>query len=635
MSTKQKLFSEFPPITTQQWEDIILKELKGADYEKKLIWKSNEGIAVKPYYRKEDIATLPWIKQTNQSELPICRTYKTNDNNWVIFEEVYVGNIDKANQQAVEALSKGAEGIEFIIQEKIHYDLVNLFQNQEEFSRLVKGINLEKTPLRFVSGCSTGVILSMLEEEVKKQQLDATKIDVTFDYDPLGHLTLNGNFFVSEENCYQQMVSLFNYYNQICPNGKVFGVNGYYFQNAGATLIQEISLSLAIASEYFKHLSDVGLNIRQIAEKISFNLGVGSNYFMEIAKYRAIRYLWTKLLEAFDEKSTDVPLYIHSITSNWNKTAYDPYVNILRNTTEAMSAVIGGSDSITVRPFDAIYKSPDAFSLHIARNIQLILKEESHLDKVIDPAGGSYYIESLTQSFINEGWKMFMQIEEWGGYVEAFKQGKIQEMIEATQQKRDMNLAMRQEILLGTNQYPNSSETISNHVVPCLMAGLMPSGKPVVNKPIRIYRGAQAFEELRLATEQLKKRPTVFLFTIGNIAMRKARANFSSNFFGCAGFEIIDNNGFSSVQEGINEVKRVKPEFVVLCSSDEEYPEIVQDIMNALKNDTIIILAGYPKEHIEEFKSLGLKYFIHIKSNVLETLKEFQSLVTSSHFINN
>lgn len=627
MSTKQKLFSEFPPITTQQWEEIIIKELKGADFEKKLIWKSNEGIAVKPFYRKEDIESLPWIKQHSHTEMPIIRSFKTIDNNWVIFEEVYVGNIDKANQQAVEALKKGAEGIEFIIQEKIHYDLVNLFQNQEEFSRLVKGINLEKTPLRFVSGCNTGVLLSMLDEEIKMQQINPSKIKVTFDFDPIGHLTLNGNFFVSEENVYKQMASLCKFYDNINLKEKVIGINGYYFQNAGATLIQEISLSLAIASEYLKQLSDLGLSIKQIAEKMSFNLGVGSNYFMEIAKLRAIRYLWTKLLEAFDENAMNVSLYIHTITTNWNKTAYDPYVNILRNTTEAMSAVIGGVDSLTVRPFDAIYKSSDSFSQHIARNIQLILKEESHLNKVIDPAGGSYYIESLTQSFIEEAWKMFMAIEDLGGYVEAFKKGKIQEMIEATQQKRNMNLAMRHEILLGTNQYPNLNETINQQVVPCLMAGLMPSGKPVVNKPIRIYRGAQAFEELRLATEQLKVRPKVFLFTIGNLAMRKARASFSSNFFGCAGFEIIDNPGFATIQEGVEAAKKANPDFVVICSSDDEYPEIVPSIINELKNSTHLVLAGYPKDYIENFQSLGLKHFIHVKSNILETLKEFQLLI--------
>jgi methylmalonyl-CoA mutase len=630
MSTKHKLFSEFPPITTEQWEEVIKKELKGADYEKKLMWKTPEGITVKPYYRKEDTESIKYMHHSDGA-LPLYRSSKADGNNWVIFEEIYVGNIEKANQQAVDALKKGAEGIEFIIQEKIHYDLVTLFHNQNEFSQLVKNIPLDKIPVRFISGCNTGMLLSMLDEEIKLQKSDASKLNITFDNDPLGHLTLNGNFFVPEENIYPQMSSLVKYAKKVIPNGKSMAVNGYFFHNAGATLVQEVALSLAIAAEYLTNLTENGLSLKNIMQHITLNMGVGSNYFMEIAKLRALRFLWAKLIESYDDSLKDINVNIHCITSNWNKTAYDPYVNLLRNTTEAMSAIIGGADSITVRPFDAIYKAPSSFSQHIARNIQLILKEEVHINKVIDPAGGSYYIESLTNSFIHETWKLFMQIQEWGGYVEAFKAGKVQEMIEATQQKRDMNLAMRQEILLGTNQYPNFNEKISTQVIPCLMAGLMPSGKPVENMPVRIYRGAQAFEELRLKTEKMKNRPQVFLFTFGNLAMRKARANFSTNFFGCAGFEVHDNLGFATVEEGIEAAEKAQADFVVICSGDEEYPQIVPAIVEKLKNKTTLVLAGYPKDNLETFKSLGLQHFIHVKSNILETLTQFQSLVKVSY----
>lgn len=632
MSIKEKLFTEFPPISTHQWEEVIIKDLKGEDYEKKLIWKSDEGITVKPYYRKEDLEKLLWIK-SKEGYVTAYRSQKTENNDWVIFEEIYVGNNEKANEQALEALNKGAEGIEFIIQEKIHYDLVNLFRNQEDFSRLVKNIPLDKTPIRFISGCSTAIVLSMLEEEIKKQKLHNINLCVNFDFDPIGHLTLNGNFFVDEEHTYKQMSSLLTFYDKVVSNGSLIGINGYFFHNAGATLLQELAFSLAIATEYLTQLSDLGHSVNSIANKMSFNMGVGSNYFMEIAKLRALRHLWTKLLEAYDVEEKDVSLKLHSITSNFNKTAYDSYVNILRNTTEAMSAVLGGTNSLTVRPFDAIYKTPDSFSRRIARNIQLLLKEEVHLDTVIDPAAGSYYIESLTDSFINEGWKLFMQIQEMGGYVAAFKSGKIQELIESSQHKRDMNIAMHQDVLLGTNQYPNLNEKISNTVVPCFMKGLNPSGKPTVNKPIRLYRGAQAFEELRLETEKLSRQPKVFLLTYGNLAMRRARANFSINFFGCAGFEVIDNPGFVNLQDGIDAAKKANPDFVVICSSDDEYPEIVPIIVEALKNDTNLVLAGYPKEHVDNFKAMGLQHFIHIKSNWLETLKLFQSIVKSKNYV--
>ncbi len=632
MSQQERLFSEFPPVSREQWEEVIIKELKGADYEKKLMWKSPEGIIIKPYYTKEDIQNIPYYNKEH-TEAPVYRTRKKT-NNWTIFEEVYVADVLKANEQAVDALQRGAEGIEFIIQEKIHYDLCNHFKTFDDLALLLKNIDITKTPIRFVAGCSSGVILSILDEYIENQQIDKKTVNVSFDYDPIGHLTVNGNFFTAEEHLFPQTKTLLEYADRITSNqSKVIGIQGYLFQNAGATILQELALSLSITAEYLTNLSELGLSVETIAKRINLNFGVASNYFMEIAKFRAARYLWSKLLEAYDVKINDFPFNIHAVTTTWNKTAYDPYVNLLRLTTEAMSAVLGGTDSLTVKPFDSVYKSPDAFSRRLSRNIQLILKEEVHLDKVIDPAGGSYYVESLTHSLINEAWNLFLQIQDIGGYIAAFKEGKIQAMIEETQQKRDMNIAMRQEILLGTNQYPNLKETISEQIVPCIIGGFMPSGKPVY-KNIKLYRGAHAFEELRLETEKLPKRPKVFLLTFGNLAMRKARANFSINFFGCAGYEVIDNPGFASVEEGIKAANDSDAEFVVICSSDDEYPQIVPDIMNGIHSSKIVVLAGYPKEHIETFMQFGLSQFIHIKSNVLETLQKFNSMIKERFVVN-
>ncbi len=620
----EKLFSEFPPVTAQQWKEFIIKELKGADFEKKLMWKSPEGITIKPFYTKADVSEFVYTADSS-SWVDIRRNQK-KDNNWIIFEEIYVADIDKANQQACDALKRGAEGVEFIVQPKIHFELTTLFKTQQDFDRLLQNISLEQTPVRFIAGCSSGIVLSMLDEYIQQHKLDKTKIQVHIDYDPIGHLVLNGNFFTAEENMYPQASSLLKYADSLFDeHSTVLAINGYYFQDAGATILQELAFSLAIAADYLTNISELGLSVESIAKRMTFNFGVASNYFMEIAKFRAARFLWSKLLEAYDIKSY-IPIHMHAVTTTWNKTAYDPYVNLLRLTTEAMSAVLGGVDSLTVKPFDAVYKSPDSFSQRLSRNIQLLLKEEVHLDRVIDPAGGSYYVESLTQSLIEEAWKIFLQIYQSGGFVQSFKNGSIQSMIEEVQQRRNMAIAMRQEILLGTNQYPNLNEKIKEQVVPCILKGLMPSGKPVY-KPISLYRGAEAFEQIRLETEQLSRRPKVFLLTYGNLAMRKARANFTINFFGCAGYEIIDNPGFSTVEEGIMAAKQSNAEIVVICSSDEEYPAIVPSIVQELKNEKIVVLAGYPKEYVEQFKAIGLEHFIHIKSNVLDTLKTFNSLV--------
>ncbi len=231
----------------------------------------------------------------------------------------------------------------------------------------------------------------------------------------------------------------------------------------------------------------------------------------------------------------------------------------------------------------------------------------------------------MTNELAQKAWDLFLNIEEKGGYIAAFKEGYIQDEIEKLANERDMNIAMRKEILLGTNQYPNFDEEISKNINPDKIKTEFVKSDCLIAKPIRVYRGAEAFESLRLKTENSGKKPKVFMFTYGNMAMRKARSQFSSNFFACAGFEVVDNNGFATVEEGINASLEAKANIVVVCSSDQEYAEIVPEIFNKLNEKAIIVVAGYPKEIIDQLKEKGVKHFIHIKSNVLETLKSFQT----------
>jgi len=338
--------------------------------------------------------------------------------------------------------------------------------------------------------------------------------------------------------------------------------------------------------------------------------------------------LYLKIIEQYKTSKLSVAkMKIHSETAAYNQTIYDPYVNMLRTTTEAMSAVLGGTDSLTIQPFNIQFDEANPFSERIARNQQVILKKESYLDQVADPSAGSYYIESLTNSIIEAAWQLFLETEEKGGYFKAFKAGFIQESIKKTAQKRDTNIAGRQEILLGTNQYPDFKERAKDRIkIKSRKAGASADCNNKIAEPIKIYRAGEAFEELRLNTENSGKTPGVFLFTYGNIGMRKARATFSTNFFSCAGFEVIDNNGFPSVKEGIEAALKSGAEIIVICSSDEEYPIISKEIAEGLK-DKIIVIAGYPKDSLEQIQSFGINYFIHMRSNVLDTLKEFQRVL--------
>jgi len=354
-------------------------------------------------------------------------------------------------------------------------------------------------------------------------------------------------------------------------------------------------------------------------------MAIGPDYFMEIAKLRAARYLWAKIIEVYEpECKIEAKMRIHSITSDYNQTIYDPYVNMLRSTTEAMSAVLGGTDSLSVLPFNIQFDEANPFSERIARNQQIVLKKESYLDKVADPSAGSYFIENLTNSIIDETWALFLKVEEKGGYFKAFEQGFIQSQINETVQKRNDNLANRREILLGTNQYANTKEKAKEIIKTTpKKAGIGQSTKSKIAEPIVQCRNAEGFEKLRFATENAAKTPKVFLFTYGNLAMRKARAGFASNFFACAGFDLIDHLGYPTIAEGIETAKKSGAEIVVICSSDDEYPVITKEIVEGLKGK-IIVIAGYPKDSMEQLQSLGIKHFIHVKSNVLETLKSFQ-----------
>ena len=307
-------------------------------------------------------------------------------------------------------------------------------------------------------------------------------------------------------------------------------------------------------------------------------------------------------------------MVVHAETTSFNLTLFDSYVNMLRTQTEAMSAAIAGVESITVKPYDSVYETPTDFAERIAKNQQLILKHESHLDAVADPAGGSYYVESLTASIAAEAWKLFLQTEEAGGFGAAIKSGEIKAKAEASATERRTALARRKEILLGTNQYPNFTET-SNGKKAVSAACSCSEGEGL--KPSRL---GEEFEQLRLATENSGKRHNAFMLTNGNLAMRQARAPFSCNFLATAGYEVIDNLGFGSVEEGAKAALDAQADIVVICSSDDEYAEYAIPAYEAVKDKALFIVAGAPACS-EELQKAGIENFIHVRVNVLETLK--------------
>ncbi|MCG8412384.1 MAG: methylmalonyl-CoA mutase family protein [Bacteroidales bacterium] len=609
--TKEKLFEEFPPISTQEWQDKISVDLKGADFEKKLVWRTIEGFNVQPYYRAEHLENLKHLQYV-PGEFPYVRGNKAKCNCWHIRQDIDACDAKQANKKALDILMKGVDSLGFDTCCKSDF-------TNEYFETLLNNISIEDIELNIIGASAAHPFIDFLKTKVNKKEIKGS-----VGFDPMAHLTLNGNFCKDQDDVFNTAKELIEKAKDF-PKFRTISVNGEMFNNAGATIVQELAFALAMGNQYLVTLTEKGLDIDTISENIKFNFGVSSNYFMEIAKFRAARMLWSKIVEAYQPSNLEVAkMNIHATTSKFNQTVYDPYVNMLRGTTESMSATIAGVDSLSVTPFNKSFESTTDFSERIARNTQILLKEESYFDKITDPAGGSYYIENLTNSIAEHAWSLFQNIEAKGGYVEAFKTGFIQELVNESANKRLINIATRREILLGTNQYPNAQEKMSDKVNNEAIVSKSTKRDDAIAEPIKLFRGSEQMEMLRLRTEKAGETPKVFLLTIGDLTMRKARAGFASGFFACAGFEVIDNLGFATVKEGVKAAMDQKANIVVVCSSDDEYTEAAPAVLEQLGNKAITVVAGYPKT-VEDLKAKGIKHFIHVKSNLIETLEGFQN----------
>jgi methylmalonyl-CoA mutase len=612
----QLLFSDFPSVTTKEWMDKITADLKGADFEKKLMWRTNEGFSVRPFYRNEDLEPVNYLNSL-PGEFPFVRGNCAKSNKWLVRQEITVADIASANKKALELLTKGVNSLGF------RFNGDSLI-SESNIVALLKGISIEEVELNFSTCCGNKKLAEAVIAAFGALKADAAKVSGSINHDQLGNLTIKGS------SC-SPMDQLFGYTKEVAdiaakyPKFKTVGVNARHFNNAGATIVQELAFGLSMGAEYMTQLTSRGMSADNAAQAIKFNFGVGSNYFMEIAKFRAARLLWSKIVEAYKPSSKDAcKMKIHAETSKWNKTVFDPNVNMLRTQTEAMSAALGGVSSLTVLPFDITFKTSDDFSERIARNQQLLLKEESHFDRIVDVAGGSYYIENLTDSIAQEAWKLFLATEEKGGYLAALNEGFVQQQVKASADNRRKNIATRRENLLGTNQFPNINETMLQRISAKEECCTKETGNTV--EPIVLFRGAEEFEALRLATEKSGRRPKVFMLTYGNLAMRLARSQFSGNFFGCAGYEIVDNLGFETVEAGVEAAKAAKADIVVLCSSDDEYAEAAPAAFKALNGAAQFVVAGAPA-CTEDLKAVGISHFVNVKSNVLETLKGFNTIL--------
>ena len=531
----EPLFAEFPPVSTAEWEAAIFKDLKGRD-PKSLIWKTEDGFEVKPFYRLEDAPALPAIAGSPTG--------------WKICAEV------TDFESAMEVVARGAQAIQFWP------------ENEDALEALLSKLPLTKVEVHVRAGGQAASLLRVIRHFAGRV-----------------HGSLNCNPTHEAAG--------------IAPDFIPFVINAGRFDEIEATAMQELALALAQGSEY---LAELGL----VADQMAFSFPIGSNYFFEIAKLRAARLLWPRIVKAYDPQARPVTR-IFAQTSEWNKTIYDPYVNMLRATTEAMSAVIGGAEVVTVTGFNSAFAAPDAFARRMAVNTQLILREEAHFDELSDPASGAWYIESLTDTMAREAWKLFQQMEAAGGYSKAVGSGLVDSLVKPVRESRKTLIAQRRRQFTGLNAHANPSERVLEKI----------------ETPSTHTRGAAEFEAMRLRTEKSGKTPKVYLLMFGDAKMRRARAEFVTEFYQCAGFAIVRPPVFATVADAVAAIAAEKPDVVVLCSSDAEYPGLAAQICPKVKAP--VIVAGFPKDAIDQLKQAGVAEFVHIKSNALETLTAMQA----------
>ncbi|MCB0748596.1 MAG: methylmalonyl-CoA mutase, partial [Ignavibacteriae bacterium] len=499
-------------------------------------------------------------------------------------------------------------------------------------------------------------------------------------------LAETGKIDVSEEFLFNSIKSSIEWTRKNSPELKVIGISTLPFVNSGANTVQELAIALSTLVYYLNQLTEKGMNAEEVFDKTQFTFGISTNYFMEISKFRAARILLNNMAKAYKVNTDKVDFNIGAKSSNFYQTELDPYVNLLRTTTQTFSGIIGGVNSITSSPFDEVTRTPDNFSRRIARNTQTILREESHLDQVIDPAGGSYFIESLTEELANSAWNFFKQIENNGGILDSLKNNFIQNEIEKVASERTKDINQRKSVIVGTNMFAdvkekpleksnfdqaafhkkraeylkkyrlsgsnekhesvmnklnsiseNSTFEIVNLMTEAFLSGatlgeisssLTSSHKDEIKiTALKQKRASEDFENLRERSQKYKNNkgflPSVFLANMGSIKDYKARADFSKGFFEIGGFEVFDPPGFSNIAELVKDVLDSGTQIVTICSTDDKYPELVPQITKALKskNENIqIILAGYPKDQIDQHKKSGIDDFIFLGADAMKIL---------------
>ena len=689
---------EFTPPTDEEWKAACEALLKGAPFEKVMFTKTYEGITFDPMYTKKHTEAIlpksvmpgmgdylrgvdaagyigkPWgIAQACDETLP-------SENNELLRHEndkgstIYHIVLDTASRAGVDARQAEKVG-----------DIGTSVTTVDDMHTLLEGLDLAKFPLYVYAGANALPLLSLVAAARRAAGDDMSKVQGIVGADPIGALVTDGKLPASLDAHYDSLAAAARWATTHAPHLRTVFVRSDVYSSGGANDVQEVAACLATAAAYLRALCERGLTVDEAAGQIAFGFSMGANFFLQIAKLRAVRPIWAQIVKAFGGSAESQKMRIHARPALFFKTIYDPYVNMLRNTTEIFSGVVGGIDSFESAPFDEPIRKGDEFSRRIARNIQIMLQEEFGMLQPIDPAGGSWAVETLTRQMKEKIWAEFQSIEKQGGIVAALRAGSVQDEIAKILADRFKKADIRKDRIVGNNMYPNMTEVLletraedtaalkaqrtkdieaylsdidtkhrdealaafkadgsvdkgieaafAGATIAELMAAVT-DGKGAAETVTAIapHRWSERFEALRRRTEDYKAEKNdnvkIFLANMGPIPQHKARADFTTGFLQVGAFEVLGNDGFKTVEEAAEAAGKSGADAVVICSTDATYPEIVPALApklhEVLPNARVFLAGAAPKDLLETYNNAGIDEYISVKANCYEVLERLQ-----------
>lgn len=596
MNDKNKsLFSEFSPVSKQEWMEKVGIDLKGADFDKKLVWKNLSKIKIQPFYNAED--KHDYIKNTGE-----------NSQSLINYRSIVVNSAENGNRLALKAIEEGINGLLFTIDRKI------------SVADLLKGIDLNEIAISFNLKAHVIAFASGFFALLKEKKVVVENIKGYIDIDLISNYLTQGSIENEQIDAADEIIKLSKNY----PNYKGLTISGSEYLDSGANQAQEVAYTLGSLVFLIDKLKAKGVSEQEVFGNVNFKLAIGSEYFIEIGKFRAFNSILTEIAKKYGiagQKHTIV-----AKTSIWSKSVTDPHTNLLRATTEAMSAILGNVDGILIDAYDKEFNDASDFSSRIAGNISTILKEESYLGKVANPVDGSYYIEEVSAKIAAKALELFKAVEENGGFYASFEGELIQQQIAEIRQEKIKLISQRRLPMVGVNKYPNLMETVDS--------SLLASGQEESSKLLRPRRASLEIEAIRKATEELVKktgkRPVVELASFGNLTMRKARAAFAYDFIGVSGFNVQQEKSFTSAEEAAEQSAKSDSEVVVICSSDQDYDGNALSYVKAFRainSEKVLLLAGNPTNIIDELTQAGLDGCVNIKSDIITTISMIQNKI--------